>query len=81
MSASENKARTQAAYAAFIAGDLDGAMRVMSDDIEWVVPGGSTISGTYRGKDEVARFSRRLPTSRSGRSHNTSSRTVTMWSS
>lgn len=56
MSASENKAATQAAYQAFGAGDLEGAMKDMADDIEWIEPGDSTISGTYRGKDEVARF-------------------------
>jgi uncharacterized protein len=56
MSASENKAATQAAYAAFSAGDLEGAMKNMADDIEWIVPGNSTVSGTYRGKDEVANF-------------------------
>lgn len=56
MSASENKAATQAAYAAFSAGDLEGAMKNMADDIEWIVPGNSTVSGTYRGKDEVASF-------------------------
>ena len=56
MSASENKGATQAAYQAFGAGDLEGAMKVLADDIAWIVPGESTISGTYRGKDEVARF-------------------------
>ena len=56
MSASENKAATQSAYQAFAAGDLDGALADMADDIEWVVPGNSAISGTYRGKDEVTNF-------------------------
>jgi uncharacterized protein len=56
MSASENKAATQYAYQSFGAGDLEGAMKDMADDIEWIEPGESTISGTYRGKDEVARF-------------------------
>jgi len=56
MSAEENKAATQAAYQAFGAGDLEGAMKDMADDIEWIEPGDSTISGTYRGKDEVGRF-------------------------
>lgn len=56
MSASENKAAAQAAYQAFGAGDLEGAMKDMADDIEWIEPGDSAISGTYRGKDEVARF-------------------------
>jgi ketosteroid isomerase-like protein len=56
MSAAENKTTTQAAYKAFSAGDLDGAFASMADDIEWVVPGNSTLSGTYRGKDEVLNF-------------------------
>ena len=31
-------------------------MKDMADDIEWIEPGNSTVSGTYRGKDEIARF-------------------------
>lgn len=54
MSASENKASAQAAYQAFGAGEIEGAMKNMADDIEWIVSGNSTISGTYRGKEEVA---------------------------
>src|SRR5664280_2634114 len=53
MSASDNKTATQAAYQAFANADLNGAMQDMADDIEWIVPGNSTISRTYRGKDEV----------------------------
>ena len=60
MSAAEHKAAAQAAYQAFAAGDLDGAMRDLADDIEWIVPGKSTVSGTYRGKDEVAGFFAKL---------------------
>jgi ketosteroid isomerase-like protein len=56
MSAAENKAATKAAYQAFGVGDLEGAMQDLADDIEWIVPGDSTISGTYRGKDEVMRL-------------------------
>lgn len=56
MSAQENKATTQAAYRAFTAGDLEGAMANLADDVEWVVPGNSTIGGTYRGKHEVLGF-------------------------
>lgn len=56
MTASENKAEAQAGYAAFGVGDMEGAMRNMADDIEWVVPGESAISGVYRGKDEVGRY-------------------------
>lgn len=60
MSAAENKTATQAAYQAFSAGDLEGAMRNLADDVEWIVPGNSTVSGTYRGKDEVAGFFAKL---------------------
>ena len=56
MGTSENKAMTQAAYAAFSNADIDGATKDMADDIEWIVPGNSAISGTYRGKDEVIKF-------------------------
>jgi uncharacterized protein len=56
MSTSENKAVAQAAYRAFGAGDLEGAVKDMADDIEWIEPGDSAISGTYRGKDDVARL-------------------------
>lgn len=56
MSASENKASAQAAYQAFSNADLDGAIKNMADDIEWIVPGNSSFSGTYRGKDEVTKF-------------------------
>ena len=56
MSSTDNKAATQAAYAAFAKADLDGAMKNMADDIEWIVPGNSAISGTYRGKEEVMLF-------------------------
>ncbi|MEW1952015.1 nuclear transport factor 2 family protein [Terrabacter sp. NPDC080008] len=56
MSAAENKSQAQSAYKAFDAGDMGEVMRVMADDIEWVVPGNSTISGVYRGKEEVAGF-------------------------
>jgi hypothetical protein len=56
MSAADNKAATQAAYEAFAKADIDGATENMADDIEWIVPGDSAISGTYRGKEEVVNF-------------------------
>jgi ketosteroid isomerase-like protein len=56
MSAADNKAAAQAAYQAFSNADIDGATKDMADDIEWIVPGNSTVSGTYRGKDEVLEF-------------------------
>ena len=56
MSASENVETSKKAYAAFSAGDLETAMNNWDDNIEWVVPGNSTMSGTYRGKAEVMGF-------------------------
>jgi ketosteroid isomerase-like protein len=54
--AASNKAVTRAAWDAFAAGDLESIMKVLTDDIEWVIPGDSTIGGIYRGKDEVTNF-------------------------
>jgi ketosteroid isomerase-like protein len=56
MTAQENIDKTKAAYAAFSAADIDAASADLADDIEWIVPGNSTVSGTYRGKDEVIGF-------------------------
>jgi ketosteroid isomerase-like protein len=43
-------------YDAFISGDVETVMALFDDDIEWVQPGDSTISGTYHGKGEVGRY-------------------------
>lgn len=61
MSAEENLANTKKAYAAFAAADVEGASANLADDIEWIVPGNSKISGTYRGKQEVLGFWMKLP--------------------
>ncbi len=53
MSASENIETSKRGYAAFGAGDVDAVLADYDDDVEFVVPGNSTVSGTYRGKDGV----------------------------
>lgn len=53
MSTSENVDASKKGYAAFAAGDLETAMHNVDDNVEWVVPGNSTVSGTYRGKAAV----------------------------
>jgi ketosteroid isomerase-like protein len=53
MSAEQNKATTEAAYRAFSQGDAAGAMENMDDGIVWTARGDSTVTGTYRGKQEV----------------------------
>jgi ketosteroid isomerase-like protein len=53
MSVQENKDLIQRGYEAFSAGDLETVMGLFDDDIEWVQPGESAISGTFHGKTEV----------------------------
>ena len=53
MSTSQNVETAKKGYAAFAAGDLEPAMSDLDDNVEWVVLGNSTVSGTYRGKAEV----------------------------
>ena len=54
--ASQNVEIAKKAYAAFAEGDLDTVLSTFDDNVEFVVPGNSTISGTYRGKAEVTNF-------------------------
>jgi len=54
MSAQENKATTEAAYRAFSEGDGAGAMENMDDSVVWEARGDNSLTGTYRGKEEIA---------------------------
>jgi uncharacterized protein len=56
MPAEENKQAAKNGYEAFGRGDAEGAMENISDSIEWVIPGDSAVSGTYRGKEEVGKL-------------------------
>jgi uncharacterized protein len=47
-------------YAALAAGDIETVMSLIDDNVEWVHPGESAISGTYHGKGELARYFARL---------------------
>ena len=53
MSATLNKQAAIDGYAAFSAMDAEAAMKDISDSIEWVVRGDSSLTGTYNGKDAV----------------------------
>ena len=53
MSAEQNIETTKKGYSAYSAGDAETAMSFLDDDIEWITPGNSTISGTFHGKAEV----------------------------
>ena len=59
MSAEENVQTAQEGYAAFGRGDVPAILEVLTDDVEWIEPGPADViaaAGTYRGKEEVARF-------------------------
>lgn len=53
MAGEENVETAKRAYKAFSDGDGEGAMADMADDIVWITPGNSALSGTRRGKEEV----------------------------
>ncbi|HEX6457237.1 MAG TPA: nuclear transport factor 2 family protein [Solirubrobacterales bacterium] len=53
MSAQENKQQAEAAYKAFSEGDAAGAMANMDDGVVWTVRGDNSLTGTYRGKEEI----------------------------
>lgn len=52
----------RAAYEAFLRGDIDGALALMSDDIDWNSPAveGMPFGGPRRGKNAVADFFTKL---------------------
>jgi ketosteroid isomerase-like protein len=56
MEATVNKQAAVNGYAAFGAMDPEGAMKDISDSIEWVVGGDNALTGTFRGKEEVGEF-------------------------
>jgi uncharacterized protein len=60
MSAQDNKEAIERGYAAFTSGDMEAVMSLFDDDIEWVQPGQSSVSGTFHGKAEVMEHLGRL---------------------
>jgi hypothetical protein len=53
MAGEENLQTAQKAYAAFSEGNAEAAMENMADDVEWITPGKSEISGNVKGKEAV----------------------------
>jgi ketosteroid isomerase-like protein len=47
-------------YEAFMAGDIETLMSLLDDNIEWIQPGQSAVSGTYHGKGELGEYISRL---------------------
>ncbi|MDT7758363.1 MAG: uncharacterized protein QOH27_4261, partial [Mycobacterium sp.] len=53
---SDNTETAKKAYAAYGVGDVETAVGTFADDVEWSVPGNSTLSGTYHGKGEFIKL-------------------------
>ncbi|MGH3556723.1 MAG: nuclear transport factor 2 family protein [Mycobacterium sp.] len=56
----QNIEATKKGMAAFNAGDLDTALSMFADSVEWTIGGESVIGGTYRGKGELTGLLGRL---------------------
>jgi len=56
----DNKDLIKRGYEAFAARDIETVMSLFDDDIEWVQPGDSAVSGTFHGKTEVMEHLGRL---------------------
>jgi ketosteroid isomerase-like protein len=52
----QNIELVRSGYQAFAGGDTEALMALFDDDIEWVQPGDSVVSGIYRGKAELREF-------------------------
>jgi ketosteroid isomerase-like protein len=52
----QNIELVRSGYQAFADGDTDTLMALFDDDIEWVQPGDSAVSGIHRGKKELGEF-------------------------
>jgi ketosteroid isomerase-like protein len=53
MAGEQNVETAKRAYAAFSSGDAQAAMEPIADDVEWITPGNSAISGILHSKQEL----------------------------
>ena len=60
MSAQDNTQVVKKGYEAFSRGDIPGLISLLSEEIEWHVPGMGPLSGTYHGHKGVATFFQKL---------------------
>ena len=56
----QNVEHIKKGYDAFAAGDVETLMSLFDDNIEWIQPGDSAVSGTYHGKGELGDLLSRL---------------------
>jgi uncharacterized protein len=62
MSDQDNVEVIRRGYEAFMAGDGETIMSLVDDDVEWIQPGDSAVSGTFHGKAEFGEYLQRLAT-------------------
>ena len=60
----QNVEHIKKGYEAFAAGDVETLMSLFDDNIEWIQPGDSAVSGIYHGKGELGELLNRWPRSR-----------------
>ena len=63
MSEQANVQLIREAYAAYSRGDIQSILNILTADVEWVAPPVEPMAGTYRGRDGVAEFFRRVASS------------------
>ena len=56
----QNVEHIKKGYEAFAAGDVETLMSLFDDNIEWIQPGDSAVSGIYHGKGELGELLSRL---------------------
>ena len=61
MAAAENEAVVRRIFEAFARKEAFALRGLFAEDAVWIVPGGSVMAGTYRGRDHIFRFLARLP--------------------
>jgi uncharacterized protein len=55
-----NAVRMRQAVDAFMTGDMDSFLSTFADDIVWRVGGANALSGTHRGKEDIAAWFAKL---------------------
>jgi ketosteroid isomerase-like protein len=56
----QNVEHIKKGYEAFAAGDVETLMSLFDDNIEWIQPGDSAVSGIYHGKGELGELLNQL---------------------
>ena len=56
MSVETNKELVTNFWSAFAKGDIKTAFANMDDNVSWLVPGNTEVSGLHRGKDAILKF-------------------------